>query len=275
MQALAINLDGRGPRREITARCEREIRQPFQLLQFANFFSAETVWRLTKEFRHLLSAGVTEDTPVAGLFHRSEAQVGELRYGAYTRQLGDLAAGPFSIFYTKFVYDFIRSHFSFATDGGIQGAIHHHRPGSPSGWVHNDFHNCNFVAKLNHEGLNPWTPGTTYQYGYDQRPEIIKCYRSIAILYYFGNEPWQEGDGGETCFFRSRSWDDMFLKIPPINNTLVAFEVTPNSWHAFASNARNERNSVAMWYHSSHDVSLQRFGVLPHVTPGPKAPARS
>lgn len=148
-------------------------------------------------------------------------------------------------------------------------SVHLHKPNSPTGWIHNDFHYCNFVWSPNSDGINPAAEGANYQYGYDQRPDVLKCFRSVALLYYFGNEAWSEGDGGETYLFRSKNWNDVFMKVPPINNTLLAFEVTPQSWHSFVENTKNDRTAAAFWYHSQPVVSAQKFGVFPKVANRP------
>ena len=49
-------------------------------------------------------------------------------------------------------------------------------------------------------------------------------------------------------------------KVEPLNNRLLAFEISPKSWHAFASNIKNHRNALVMWFHSTPDYMLKRYG---------------
>ena len=48
--------------------------------------------------------------------------------------------------------------------------------------------------------------------------------------------------------------------VPPVNNMLLAFECTPNSYHSFISNKVAERNSVIMWLHRSDEMAVNRWG---------------
>ena len=91
---------------------------------------------------------------------------------------------------------------------------------------------------------------------------VIRKVRAISLLYYTANPEWAPGDGGETGLYE-RASDPVgrpAVAVPPRNNTLVAFECTPNSYHSFISNRSKERNSVTMWLHRSDEVSVARWG---------------
>jgi hypothetical protein len=148
----------------------------------------------------------------------------------------------------------------------VMGSMHHHKVNSPASWIHSDYNFANFLWNPNKEGMNPWTPGTNYQLRYDPHPHVLKSVRAISMVYYFGNEPWTPGDGGETGFFKSPRWEDVFFKSPPLNNTLCAFEVSPHSYHAFDTNTKNVRNSVAFWYHSEVLTAVKKFNAFPPVS---------
>jgi Rps23 Pro-64 3,4-dihydroxylase Tpa1-like proline 4-hydroxylase len=92
----------------------------------------------------------------------------------------------------------------------------------------------------------------------------IQCVRSIAVLYYFNNRPWQEGSGGETAFYESDREDAKpVCLIEPRNNRALAFEVSPLSYHAFQTN-RSVRSCLAMWFHSPERYCQRRYKKDPH-----------
>ncbi len=252
----------------ITAKLKHKSTEPFSMYMFENFFSEEIYSLLCEELNKKLQLGLA-DKMAHDRFGRSEATIKTdgvpNRYGAYIHRFSPDQIGPFSIFYSKIFFDFFQNILSFPLSPHIIGSVHHHKINSPSGWVHNDYHFCNFPWRPNAEGMNPFADGCQYQYGYDTRPEIMKCFRSLAILYYFGNKEWKSGEGGETAFFKSVNPDSVFLKSPPINNNLVAFECSPASWHAYSTNLVSERNAAVFWFHSEPYVALQRFKVLPNV----------
>jgi Rps23 Pro-64 3,4-dihydroxylase Tpa1-like proline 4-hydroxylase len=101
-----------------------------------------------------------------------------------------------------------------------------------------------------------------YQVEYRGRVDgAIHCVRSIAVLYYFNNPKWTEGDGGESSMYKEYKGEPV-RKIGPVNNRLFAFEVSPQSFHTFMRN-KNIRNSLVMWYHSPEPYMIARYGEEP------------
>ena len=90
---------------------------------------------------------------------------------------------------------------------------------------------------------------------------VRETMRAIAILYYLNNPEWLPGDGGETGLYRAITdqVDQAVVSVPPINNTLVAFECSPYSFHAFRTN-RQPRNSLVMWLHREKAEALAQWG---------------
>ncbi|MDT4982832.1 MAG: hypothetical protein QOF95_322, partial [Pseudonocardiales bacterium] len=86
--------------------------------------------------------------------------------------------------------------------------------------------------------------------------------RAVSLLFYVGNPDWVPGDGGETGLFANidTAARGPRAAVPPVNNSLVMFECTPFSWHAFVSNVSNPRNSVVMWLHRRKDEAVARWG---------------
>ena len=103
-------------------------------------------------------------------------------------------------------------------------------------------------------------PGNGVQYSDDslhRQPEAIKSARAVACLYFAANEPWSPGMGGETGVFLP---DGVTLAnaVPPKNNLLLAFEISPNSFHAYQGSTTMQRNSFIWWYHSPPGYLLAR-----------------
>jgi nucleoside-diphosphate-sugar epimerase len=258
-------------KREVVAKVAEEYFRPTRILRFEKLFDDDCYQQLERAFNEKLSQGVNEEN-VEGKFSRSNAAATEgdqvNRYGAYIDRLHIRETSPYGIFYSRAFFDRMQEFFDFPFSPHMIGSLHHHKLNSPTGWIHSDFHYCNFIWNPNSEQLNPWTAGCcVYQKGYDTRPDILKCYRSVAIIFYVANQPWSPGDGGETCFFKTNDWRDLCISVPPINNTAVAFEVSPHSYHTFVTNKVNPRNSVAFWFHSEPSYSLKRFNMFPPVHP--------
>ena len=89
----------------------------------------------------------------------------------------------------------------------------------------------------------------------------------MAVLFYLANEPWRPGDGGETALFHGAGGgiDRPAAVVPPVNNSMLAFECTPFSFHTFLSNVRTPRNSVVMWLHRPKSEVEERWTSRPIV----------
>ena len=139
--------------------------------------------------------------------------------------------------------------------------IQHHNIGSPNGWVHNDFDAAHFVNNPLDNGINVWYHNCPYR---QNKPnyDLITNVRSIVLMYHLNDKPnWREGDGGETAFYSNYTKDveDHFLKINPVQNRLVVYEINPFSYHSFKSNIKHERTTFIQWYHSSMEDTKNRF----------------
>jgi hypothetical protein len=147
----------------------------------------------------------------------------------------------------------------------VSGGIHHHDVGGESGRPHNDLNPVYFADAEPRDGMvilrgnlvdlktgEVRSPGT----------QVLRTVRAISILYYTANPPWHPGDGGETGLYGRRTVrvHQPTVAVPPVNNSMVAFECTPNSFHSFISNRNSERNSVTMWLHRSDTEAMTRWG---------------
>jgi 2-oxoglutarate-Fe(II)-dependent oxygenase superfamily protein len=173
--------------------------------------------------------------------------------------------GPLGVFVSREWHDVIAAVAGVSATGDINAALHHHDPGSAGGWPHNDLNPSTFVGpppgpdevRLGGEGGVGVVSG--------DRPAgatVREVIRGVSLLFYLGNPDWSPGDGGETGLFTDyATWARGPARaVPPINNSMVMFECTPRTWHAFMSNRVKPRNSVVMWLHRAKDEVVERWG---------------
>ncbi len=81
------------------------------------------------------------------------------------------------------------------------------------------------------------------------------------MIFYLAN-PVRGVVGGETGLYRAASdpIDRPADVVPPVNNSLVAFECTPTSFHGFMSNRNAVRNCLVMWLHREKTEAIRRWG---------------
>ncbi|MBE7186690.1 2OG-Fe(II) oxygenase [Jatrophihabitans endophyticus] len=228
--------------------------------------------RRNRPFPHVVAADVFVPEFYAELedeFHRIERDIPETfqrnmgEYDASGADLDRFRDGPFGVFLSRSWHDMIAGVAGVRASGDVSASLHHHEPGSASGWPHNDLNPGWF-------GGEPAAPGDVrvpsdapvhYQRG-PEGPDVParEQIRAVSILYYLGNPPWAPGDGGETGLFSAPRPDGLAAAVPPVNNSLVLFECTPFSWHTFLSNRVSPRNSVVMWLHRDRSVVYERWG---------------
>jgi hypothetical protein len=187
-------------------------------------------------------------------------------YGAYVFHLGPGTDGPLSLFLSRDWHDLLARLFGVEATLDVDAALHHHERHSPSGWVHNDLNPGCFVDQPRPDGVNASDVNACdYQTGEAKvrsRGAPREVVRAVALMYFLGNEPWSPGDGGETGLFAD-AWSDVgapAARVPPRNNSLVAFECTPRSYHAFLTNPRATRSSVILWLHRRKAEVVARWG---------------
>ncbi len=174
--------------------------------------------------------------------------------------------GPLTLFTSRGWHDLVAAAAGVEVTAHVSGGIHNHAVGSKSGFVHHDLNPVYFPVTGKDKGdvqvTNPklvdYMSGEVHRSGVQAR----KVVRAISLLYYTANEPWHPGDGGETGLYRSSAdpVEEAAVRVPPINNSLVMFECTPNSFHTFLSNTRTVRNSVIMWLHRDYEEAAGRWG---------------
>lgn len=227
--------------------------------------------RRSRPFPHI----VARDVFTPDCYERLETHFGDLArehrelfqrnmpgYDAASADLSQHADGPLGVFLSRQWHDLVAGVSGVAATGDVLASLHHHDPGGKSGWPHNDLNPGWFAgpAPGPHEVRPAFADGVGYHHG--TRPpgiEARESVRAVSLLFYLGNPPWQPGDGGETGLFADVDGRGPRAAVPPLNNSLVLFECTPFSWHAFLSNAK-PRNSLVMWLHRPKDDAVARWG---------------
>lgn len=229
-------------------------------------------WTLCNDpFPHLRATNVFIPPLYAELTAAYETILNE---GQFTRNMPNYDASavgfdtsvdwPFSVFVSRAWHDMFARLLAVEANGCVHGGLHHHAVGSRHGFVHNDLNPVWFATGDDTDDiLIPRHALCSYCYG--KGPEGVRkreAVRAVAIIYYLCNEEWQPGDGGETGLYRSGrdAVEHPVVAVPPINNSLVAFECTPGSFHSFRSNLRSPRNSVITWLHCERSTAVSRWG---------------
>lgn len=92
----------------------------------------------------------------------------------------------------------------------------------------------------------------------DGRIHTDSTTKIITVLVYM-NEAW-EAPGGRLRLLRSNaSLDDMVAEVPPAAGTLLAFLVTPHSWHGHHPTGGPRRVVQLNWVESDTVVRRERF----------------
>lgn len=151
--------------------------------------------------------------------------------------------------------------FDIHLDENFMLGIHRHEPPSRNGWSHTDFaivSVSNTPPNFRDQRLYDSGNGCHYQDdSLHRQPESLKTARAVACLYFTANEAWSPGMGGETGIFLPDG-ATLVAAVPPKNNQLLAFEISPNSFHAYRGSTTMQRNSFVWWYHSAPGYLLAR-----------------
>ncbi|WP_067431680.1 2OG-Fe(II) oxygenase [Nocardioides jensenii] len=225
---------------------------PFPYIVAQNVFKAEFYQELDAQFRDL-------ERTNPEMFRRDMKG-----YDASATELSHHCDGPLSVFASRSWHDMLAKIWGVQATGDVAASLHHHEPGGASGWPHNDLANGWYPDReLKPDEVQLSNSAEVNYYHGRVKPETParETVRAVALLYYLGNPEWQPGDGGETGLFTtfSGAGQGPAVVVPPINNSLVMFECTPFSWHAFQTN-RTPRNSLVWWLHRTKEDAVARWG---------------
>jgi 2OG-Fe(II) oxygenase superfamily len=223
-------------------------------------------------FKYVIARNVFTDAFYRRLEAAFRKRLGE-RSGGYLKR-HDIhgctltkAEGPLGLFASRGWHDMLARLLGIPATGEVNIGLHHHEPGSANGFPHNDLNPGWFAvhAGPNGTGVHLTRPDLVeYTSGRVLHPTAgtHETVRAAACIFYLNNPPWRPGDGGSTGIYRAASDQPNrpAAVVPPINNSLLAFECTPYSYHGFISNRMSPRDSVVIWLHREKKDALERWG---------------
>lgn len=227
---------------------------PFNYLVVEEVFESVLAVSLSSLFRELI-------VDARGIGKVGE--VGELVYDAlnFTPRIEHVRHTALAWLASAELSEMISSIFNIRLDENFMIGMHRHNPGSRPGWPHTDFAVVSFPDEPpNVGGLRYFREDNGCHYADDTRdrqPNSLKTARAIACLYFTANPDWQPDMQGETGIYAELG-KRLVSRIPPKNNSLLAFEISPLSYHAFMGSPKVQRNSYIWWYHSHPRYLLDR-----------------
>jgi hypothetical protein len=231
---------------------------PFTYVTATNVFTEPIYSRLESAFRSLLEQGLFE-TPTRNRFSRIFRN-----YDAYGAHVPKDSTNALTLLLTNEWHDLLASVFNLDVTRDVSIELHHHSKGSLNGSVHNDFNPGWFLENHDQSVINVSGYDCAYRTGktmIDGRISVQRM-RALACIFYIANETWHRGEGGETGLYKMRDApvDQPDVTVPPINNTLVAFPITPYTFHCFMGNNRHARNAIIFWLHRKYEDAKTEWG---------------
>jgi hypothetical protein len=215
--------------------------QPFQHVIADNVFKREAYREIVQAFRGYVGDG-------ARLLYDG-------KHDFYGAPLIPPLPAPLSVFMSAEFQQVFIDIFGVPTTGHTTGGAHRHKPGSRNGFPHNDISPEQLSVALPPNEIA--TTVAAAPTGTDPGQTV----RAVAMLFYLNNGPWRPGDGGGTGLYRH--WSDDVARpaavAPPINNSLLAFECTPYSYHSFITN-NSRRDSIIVFLYRSLQSYLDQWG---------------
>ena len=230
-------------------------KEPFPHVVVGNFFKEDLYRDLSNYFKSILDRGLSESestTKFKPFLGRRE----KFEYDGYiyTPDPGeDVTLEPFfSVAWSRLFSQLFDQPIGLCTSL----ALHYHPSENRTGYVHNDY-SVRWFSSLDTIQNNI----IFRERGRDEFPNQQPQMRSIALIYYLGNDSWDQGDGGETGLYEQKNGVPV-KAVAPINNRLFAFRISPNSFHAFQRNLK-PRSSIIQWFHTDPRWSKKTYGFIP------------
>jgi hypothetical protein len=232
--------------------------KPFRHVRANDVFVPQVYENLVGGFEAVLARGLSERSD-ATRFARLSG------YDAYGISFSDHLGAAFRVFVSRAWHDLVAALFDVETTGDIRGGLHHHRIGSRDGQIHNDLNPgwfvgdaCSHDVNVANLALCNYFNGVTVAGAGPARETV----RAVAMLYYLDNGASRVGDGGETGLYRQCGGPvgQPDVRVAPIDNSILLFECTPWSYHAFLGNPHKPRNSIIMWLHRPKSSVVARWG---------------
>lgn len=233
--------------------------EPFPHIVADNVFKPEFYARIEQSFASVRGRGLSEEADASRFkpFLELKKKGKEWEYDGYVyvpspskdAALASLYSLEWNLLFSRL--------FNQPTDWTTSVAFHHHPPGNRTGFIHNDYAPKLFSTRnmLPNAVIHTEQPAPG---GADA--SVFRTMRVIALLIYLGNEPWQEGDGGGTGLYAGKGMLPAMV-VEPRRNRLLAFQISPKSFHAFQEN-KTERNSITQWFHMNSAWCGRTYGHL-------------
>jgi hypothetical protein len=232
--------------------------RPFRHIVAHDVFTPDFYAILAGQLGEILGRGLS-DVPAQGRFSR-----GMKGYDAYGICVTDDLPAPLRLFISAPWRDLMCGLFGVEQTPYVFAGAHHHAPWSANGFIHNDFNPVWFPRANGDDIRIPDMSVCDFKTGAGPLPDSdkIETVRGAVILYYLLNDDWRPGDGGETGLFGQVTdrHEDAAVRCAPINNSIVAFECTPESFHAYMANHDRARTSIIMWVHRGVAEASERHG---------------
>lgn len=231
---------------------------PFPHVVAENVFTPQFHAGLEAAYRAALQHGLRE-TPCRGHFSRNMPG-----YDAYGLGLDAPGLEPFGLFRSWAWHAMLARLFDIDASGHVHLGLHHHPAGSRDGWVHNDLNPGWFVdagpcgeVSVPQGQLCSYTGGASTPSGVAK----IETVRALTMILYLANGDWP-GDAGGTGLYSAGDQDvrDPDVVVRPVDNSLLAFECTPWSFHGFIGGNVQPRNSLILWLHRPKHAVVARWG---------------
>lgn len=234
-------------------------RRPFPHIVATNVFTTSFYRRLVASFQSILQRSFGAQASDPPPMYKMTG------YDAFVMNLPAKCNSAFRVFLTRQWHDLVAAVAGVDATGEIDCSLHHHKRGSNSGQVHNDLNPGWFLSDPGPDGITVTDQARcSYCHGSTSTTNLVSVerVRAVALIFYLNNARWRQGDGGETCLYYSERdpIDQPAVRIPPINNSMLLFECTPFSYHAFGRNKAHPRNSLIMWLHRSKENVIARWG---------------
>jgi hypothetical protein len=235
--------------------------RPFPHVVATDVFHPLVYKAMEEEFTGWLARGLS-DRPMATDTTFSRAMGS---YDAYGYNFSQDQAGAFDVLLSSSWCRLLADLFDVKVTHHVNLGLHHHLPGSQSGWPHNDLAPGWFADESPHpDHFTLSDHRVNYHTGrgaHDCPNGVVEEVRAVAALIYLANEEWHPGDGGETALFAGAGGDPTRPAgiVAPINNSMLVFECTPFSFHTFLSNRRIARNGLVMWLHRPKAEVVRRW----------------
>jgi hypothetical protein len=235
------------------------LKNPFPHVHVESFFKPKFYKDCCDFFNEILDRGVS-DKYDPYKFSRYHFEY----YNAFFWQMHANSSYPISQFLSIEWVNYFSNLFNVELTNEVSFELRHHKVDTIKNitkYVHNDFYVVGFPFDVPDKK-------ELFQYYFQcpyllQSPEdeemVNKRMRSVVAFIYINNQDWEEKSGGVTALYKSTNLERHVKEIPPISNSMLAFEITPYSYHSYINNNTVDRNTIMLWFHSTIESKSSKF----------------